>query len=569
MSIAYSRYFKKLDELMVEANRLISAAGLPEPEPLRGRLAEVRERLLTQAPLRLVLTGEWNAGKSSLINALTGASMKIDADVCTDANVSLDWQGLTIMDTPGIQAQGSDTEHDRLAREATVGADLVLFVITNELFNPRLADYLRFILDDSGLALAGKTALIVNKIDRESNAEDTLLGEIQKVLGPHQQVPVLFCSAGKLLESKSAPPELQQRFIGQSRIAALTSAIDQFVDDAGALGRLATPLQVVAEIVDIVEASAVESPDAKNRLELIRRQKGVLQGLQKRLLDVRKGWKQQAYSTVMRQSESAVNQIGEFTDGSDLQGLFESGMNQAVADLEQLHEGIRSDIDEAIGEAQAKLDEIGASPLAKDLERSDTARGGFVGIGFKGDRPDEHNLAGKFGQAAAKPLKEGLDAAAQNAEAIRDAVYKIGKVLGKKFRPWEAVNTGQTIANVAGKLGKAVPFLAASLDFYLQYREEKVKEEKARYFAQLRQSLRNAFADQAKLEAELLEAGIVSVSKGPVADALAGLDAGAAEVAAANSTKSALASEVSALRERCTILRTGMLSGVSHQPSGV
>ena len=103
----------------------------------------------------------------------------------------------------------------------------------------------------------------------------------------------------------------------------------------------------------------------------------------------------------------------------------------------------------------------------------------------------------------------------------------------------------------------------------MQCREEKVKEEKARYFAQLRQSLRNAFAEQAKLEAEMLEAGIVSVSKGPVADTLAGLDAGAAQAAAASSTKMALASEVSALRERCTVLRTGILSGVSQETSAV
>jgi hypothetical protein len=84
----------------------------------------------------------------------------------------------------------------------------------------------------------------------------------------------------------------------------------------------------------------------------------------------------------------------------------------------------------------------------------------------------------------------------------------------------------------------------------------------------LRQSLRNAFADQAKLEAETLEAGIVSVSKGPMADALARLDAGAAEVAAANSTTSALAAEVSALRERCTVLRTGIMSGVAQETAG-
>lgn len=567
MSIAYSRYFNELDGLMAEAIRLIDALGLPSADHDRGRIAEVRERMVSQMPLNLVLTGEWNAGKSSLISALTGVDVAIDADVCTDANVSLSWQGLTIVDTPGIQAEGTNTEHDRLAREATIRADLVLFVITNELFNPRLADHLRFVLDEGGLALANKTALIVNKIDRESNPENMLLGEIQKVLGPHQQVPILFCSAGKLLESKSVPPELQQRFIGQSRMVALTAAIDQFVDDAGTLGRLATPLQMLAELVDSIERGTVELPESRNKLELIRRQKFVLQGLQKKLLDVRKTWKQQAYSTVIRQSEHAVGQLGEFTDGNGLQSLFESGMNQALADIEQLHEGISRDIDEAIEDTQAKLDEIGYSPLAKELERSGTSRPDLIDIGFNKDRPDEHNIAGKFGKAAAKPLTDGLDAAAKNAPAIRDAVLKVGKALGKKFRPWEAVKTGQTIANIAGKAAKALPFLAAGLDFYLQYREETIKEEKARYFAQLRQSLRNAFADQAKLEADMLEAGIVAISKGPVASALAKLDGDAAEVASLNTSKATLAAEIATLRERCTALRTEIMSGVPSDAS--
>ena len=54
------------------------------------------------------------------------------------------------------------------------------------------------------------------------------------------------------------------------------------------------------------------------------------------------------------------------------------------------------------------------------------------------------------------------------------------------------------MASVAGKAGKVVPVVAAALDFYLQYREEQVKEEKAKYLASMRMALRNAFSDQAK-----------------------------------------------------------------------
>lgn len=562
MSIAYTGYYGELDCISKEVNRSLTETNPPEHVLLKGKITDALTRIKSSAPLRLVLIGEWNSGKSSLIGALTGAEVEIDADVCTDVSTEYPWQGLTILDTPGIQAQGCDTDHDKISRESTVGADIILFVVTNELFNPRLAAHLRFILDDSGLGLAKKTALIVNKIDRETNSEDMLRGELQRVLGPHQDVPVFFCSARKLLESKSAPSELKDRFILQSRIAALTDGINHFIEDAGTLGKLSTPLQILADIVDSIQGSLVTSDDERKRLELIRRQKAVLQGLQRQLLEIRKTWKQQTYSTVLGQTESSVEQIDQFTSSDDLERLFALGMKQAIAEIEHLHDGVKTDIDEALDGAQRKLDEIGESPLAKDVERAKTERSATVKVGFDDLRPGESAVVGKIGKAAAKPLKDGLDAAAKNAEGLSKIIYSVGKAVGKKFRPWEAVKSGEKLASMAGKAGKAVPFLAAALDFYLQYREEKVKEEKAKYLANLRLALRNAFAEQAKVEAEALEAAIVKVSQGPVASALDCLDASASEASEQDSAKKTRAMEIASLRGRCTRLRNQIMSGV-------
>jgi hypothetical protein len=124
------------------------------------------------------------------------------------------------------------------------------------------------------------------------------------------------------------------------------------------------------------------------------------------------------------------------------------------------------------------------------------------------------------------------------------------------------VKAGENLAKVAGGLGKAVPFLAAALDFYLQYREEKAKEEKAKNLANMRIALRNAFADQAKLVAEALEAGVAKVSQGPVAEALAALDQESADIAGAESQRATLADQLGSLRGRCTRLRTRILGGV-------
>jgi DNA-binding transcriptional regulator YbjK len=101
----------------------------------------------------------------------------------------------------------------------------------------------------------------------------------------------------------------------------------------------------------------------------------------------------------------------------------------------------------------------------------------------------------------------------------------------------------------------------------VQYREEKAKDEQARYFANMRLALRNAFAEQARLEAEVLEAGISSVSQGPVAAALASLDAQASQVAANNEHVTALASDIASFKQRCTSLRNLIIGWVSTETS--
>lgn len=562
MTIAYSHYFSELDSIIIEAKRIVDAASIPEHTLLEERISEAGKKIISEASIRIAIIGEWNSGKSSLIKALTGADAKIDSDVCTGVSTEYAWQGMVIVDTPGVLAEGTDTDHDRIARKATINADLVLFVVTNELFNPRLANHLRFILDDNGLALAKKTALIVNKIDRESNSEEILLGEIQKIIGPHQNIPVYFCAASKLLRAENEPPELRDRFVAQSRISTLIQGIDQFVDDAGTFGRLATPLQIIEDIADSLQTGIVASEDGKKQLELIRRQKTVLQGLQRRLLDIRKTWKQQAYSTILSQAEHAVGQIDDLSSGDDLDGLLATGMKQAIAEIENLHDSIKIDIDEALDDAERKLDEIGDSPLAKDVDRAYTERAELIGVDFHNSSPGGNGIAAKLGKVAATPLKEGLEAAAKNAEGLRDLVYNVGKAVGKKFRPWEAVKSGEKLARLAGKAGKAVPYLAAALDLYLQYREEKVKEEKAKYLASMRIALRNAFADQAKVEAEALEAGIVRVSEGPVAAALSEIDSHALAITEAAADKATLSKEIGSLRARCTRLRTHLMTGV-------
>lgn len=563
MSIAYPKYFAELGAITDEVRWLLVACQPDDAAQLSARVDHACRPTDEHQPLRIAFIGEWNAGKSSLIAALTGANVAIDADVCTDALAEFSWNGLTMIDTPGIQAQAQATDHDRISREATIGADLVLFVITTELFNPRLAAHLRFVLDDQGLGLAQKTALVVNKMDRESNSEAVLLSEIQAVLGPHQDVPIFFASSRKQLQANSAPPELRQRFLVQSRMGALVEGINRFVEEAGKAGSLTAPLQVLADVVDTLQAELIDSEADRNRIELIRRQRQVLEWLQRSLREIRRTWKQDAYSKVMSHADKAVQQVVETSTGEDLERLFEVTMALAIADVERAHDSVGDAISEALNGARERFEEIGRSPLAEAVVRADASHADRVSVGFDQSRAGGTAYGGRLGKMAMNPIKQGLDAASKNAKGLGQLVYKVGKSLGKKFRPYGAVNAGKSLASAAAKAGKAVPFIAAALDLYIQVREEAAKDAQARHFAGMRLALRNAFAEQARLEANVLEASIDSVSEGPVADALASLNAETCHIAAENERATALSRDIGAVMQRCTHLRTLLVSGVS------
>lgn len=555
MSLAYANYFDALEHVLNDAISFVQRSGSKDSDSLIEKMALARSRLREHAPLRVVIIGEFSAGKSSIISALTGADVVIDPDVATIEVADYPWRGLVLVDTPGLQAEDRETDHDRIAREATVGADLLLFVVTNELFNPRLAEHLRFVLDDSGLALAKKTCVVVNKWDRETNADVTLIREVAKVLGPHGDVPIFLCSASKFLQAAKESGTLRAKFERQSHFQELIGGLDQFVSAAGMSGRLATPLSVVSDVLDAVQSEMARCEDDREQLEFVRRQRFVIQRLQRRLLDIRKTWKQQAYSAVMAQANDAIKQLSEISQKADIEALFEAGLNQAASELDQVCDSLEAELREALDQGRADLDEIGGSPLGQFVTGIQTRRAEKVAVEISGARPGGTNYGPQIAKAASKPLQEGLEAAAKNAKGLRAVVYKLGKSIKIKFRPYGPTKAGEALAKTAGKAGKAVPFLAAALDFYIQYREEKTKEEKERYLANLRLALRGAFAAQAAVEAEVLDTAVMDVSRGSVQASVDELDMRSEQIVAGGEERTSLQDEIGRLKSRCSALR--------------
>jgi tRNA modification GTPase len=147
------------------------------------RFAEVGRHLVT--PWRVVVAGEPNVGKSSLVNALAGFQRAIVSetpgttrDVVT-TRIALDGWPIELADTAGQREEASPLEEAgiRLAREESSRADLTLWV-TDAAFPPsRMPD--------------GDALHVVNKIDLPATWNFEGLGAVRVSARTGQGLPEL------------------------------------------------------------------------------------------------------------------------------------------------------------------------------------------------------------------------------------------------------------------------------------------------------------------------------------------------------------------------------------------
>jgi uncharacterized protein (DUF697 family)/GTP-binding protein EngB required for normal cell division len=182
-----------------------------EDEITRQALASQAQRLqqeLDDRPLRVVLFGVGSGGKTSLVNALhqyCGSDLKgaVSAAMGT-TSAPTTYPPITIphlscpielVDCPGtLEVHG--TERETKAREVAVTADLLLFVIAEDLYQSEL-----LILQN--LCAIGKRVLLVfNKIDRYLPSDlDTILIKLRQQLSP-------LIAPGDIVPVSASPPSV-------------------------------------------------------------------------------------------------------------------------------------------------------------------------------------------------------------------------------------------------------------------------------------------------------------------------------------------------------------------------
>ncbi|BAK77608.1 GTP-binding protein, HSR1-related [Pseudogulbenkiania sp. NH8B] len=242
LSRAFS-VFDSIDAICAKYN----PAGLP---PIRKLVAEKR----ASPNASIMVYGVYNAGKSTLINALLGVERAKVADRPeTDSVSRYPWHEFEILDTPGIDAP---IKHEEVTREQLYTADVVIFVV-NPLGVIEEAKTLTTLLEL--VACEKKIVLVLNCKNhleplvaerlkdelRQRLQEIALEREMSPVL---QAIPILEVNAKSALKAKlegkenllakSGLPVLERdlyKFLGSIQrselVASFISRLNSFIDD--------------------------------------------------------------------------------------------------------------------------------------------------------------------------------------------------------------------------------------------------------------------------------------------------------------------------------------------------
>ena len=332
-------------------------------------IRELSRAKKARAGASIMVYGVYNAGKSTLINALLGQELAAVADVPETARVQgYRWGDFEVLDTPGIDAP---LEHEEITRDQLIQSDVVVFVV-NPLGVVEEEKTLDVLLE---LVLAGKMIFLVlnckdrfDPIDLE-RVKDELRQRIQLKAGNQRvldHIPIVEVNARSALKAKL---ENKQNLLNSSGFPKFENALAEFfasVEQKAIVARVATEFRSYIQ-------STVDALDEQQDQASVKRLDTFYGEIARREIDIRRGLKSLVEAKAAFISKSTINALQLNSEGA--QGKIEQLIGQAnhevCAELEDALTRLGLDasemLDEVIREVRVQPQSY-SSQAAPDVE---------------------------------------------------------------------------------------------------------------------------------------------------------------------------------------------------------
>ncbi|WP_322744777.1 GTPase [[Phormidium] sp. LEGE 05292] len=466
--------------------------------------------------------GQYSSGKSTIISALTGRrDIYIDADIATDKTTSYDWNGIKLIDTPGLFTERQD--HDEITYDAINKSDLLVFCLTYMLFDSLTAENFKKLAYEKGYRW--KMMLVINKMSDEAGEEDQKIANYSKslveALKPYSldEFPICFIDAKDYCESVDEDDDFLREI---SQFPTFIDALNAFVKRRRALTKFDTPTRIALSYVDDAQFSLIRNNNQDSAFfELLNRLSRTVRQEPDRLRTKVRGIALKLSAAVANEGTILARAIGV---NENIEALAKQAENNLKKYCEKAGIKIEEAVKAAVDSLQEDIKDVFQSDLAQafvaSLEVNQKVSAQNVDSGVDVDRLRKQvKLLKDIGERAGIELvnlatKTGantngqafLKAANVAGGNLHRGVYVVGKFLGVNFRPWQAVNIAKGIANVAKILGPILAVGLLAVDIYSVAQEEEID----RKLADARREITSQFIAigkdiESQIEAQLQE----------------------------------------------------------------
>jgi len=570
-----------LEELGERGEALIARAG----EVLRAAEADGLRQLAQRLPAsmiaqdespRIVVAGEYSAGKSTLISALTGRDdIEIGRAITTERAAPYPWAGVTLWDTPGIHTEVRP-DHDAITYEQIAAADLLLFVITVNLMDAHVAEHFRKLCLEQGKG--HEMLLVVNKMsahqDGNSPAARAVIREdLARVVAPFSpaELRISFTDARLALDSRAeADPEAAREDREDSGIDKLVENLNRFVEDKGLTARQTTRLYELEHVLQEALSLVYTGDPAEDGLEQVLTQKRgyILEARQRGRREARQRLTSCA-DQVRQRGREVSDLVHAGMDAEEVTRAVQAGRAEVTALVQGLDEDLRRALGEMLQDLQQEIEALSQSEHARQLLESIRSH---LGQRLEGIDPAAlskargvADVASRLGafltrhafNPAAANMGGLLQLRAYSGTNVHAAIQVIGKLFGNKLSPWQAVKWTRYVAT-AGKVlsvaGVVVSVAALAI-------EERQKARQERELRSARQALRGGFNEAAgEIEAHYTQT-TARVVDGTLDPELEAVDRQLQALRSARETSEALAGQLTELADQTRALIREMHAG--------
>lgn len=469
------------EALLKKAESILKDAPFDKVRELAQRVP--REVAPPDKAVQVVFAGQYSAGKSSILKVMTREDIDIGAGITTQKVQQFDWYGIKVIDTPGVHTE-IRPDHDEITYEAISKADLLVFVVTNELFDVHIAEHFRKLAIER--EKAHEMLLVVNKMQRHAEgntpvAQDVIREDLRKVLAPFtpEQLRISFVDAEAALEARAEKDEAFSRiFLKRSGFDDFFDNFNAFVEEKGLAARYTTSLYTLEQVLQ--EALVTESSDDSDvdaLQELLIQQRRVLVNGKTQVSQSVENEIQQAKNKIREEGRKVADLIRGDMDSEEVNRKLTDAQERVEKQSNELAGLIEKTIEDSISDLGKRVGQIAESELAKELL----------------SRLRERVQGLNIDQETSSRVRQGADVTRQlgeflvkhafnptNGASLYSMVKSIGHFFGKSFKPWEAIKWTRTIANA----GRVLAVAGTILNIVLQVKED---------------------ADAAKLEQDLRE----------------------------------------------------------------